>query len=559
MPALSTEANESDTSGAQRRKHRGAFYTPDVMARRMVEWAIRDRAHTVMDPGAGDLVFLEAGLRRLVELGASEAEAKAQLCGAEIDDTAHDAATTALQLDRHRVLRGDFFELQPRVDLPLVTAVVGNPPYIRYQGFNPRSDRAHALVADAGLSLGRLASSWAPFLIHAISFVENGGRMAQVLPAELLHAQYANSVLGHLRGTFETVVLVTFEERVFPGALEEVVILLADGRGGEATQIGHLQCQNLSDFDPAAANSEASSPTRVNRKGRGRREKLLFELLNRRAQLAYAGLADDPRVKAFGEWVKVDIGVVTGANRFFLRSESEAAGVPQDLLRPALSKAAQMPGARIRAQDVAQLRERGAKYLLFAADATADVESAAVQKLLRQGIADRVPNAYKCRIRSPWWAVPRARQAPPPLLMTYCANHAPRISVNDERVLSTNTLHNVRPKDGAPAAARIAVGFFNSLTLLSAELVGRSYGGGVLKLEPTEAEALLLPPLPVGLERYLAEVDELLRSGRLTPVLDLVDPLVFGPLGVSADVQTQLRAGWERLRSRRAGRGQPPR
>jgi hypothetical protein len=60
--------------------------------------------------------------------------------------------------------------------------------------------------------------------------------------------------------------------------------------------------------------------------------------------------------------------------------------------------------------------------------------------------------------------------------------------------MHTNTLHGVTVAEGVSAKA-LAVGFYNSLTMLSAELLARSYGGGVLKLEPTEAEALLIPPL----------------------------------------------------------------
>jgi hypothetical protein len=98
----------------------------------------------------------------------------------------------------------------------------------------------------------------------------------------------------------------------------------------------------------------------------------------------------------------------------------------------------------------------------------------------------------------------------------------------------------------------------NSLTILSAELIGRSYGGGVLKLEPTEAEALLLPPLG-GVQEHLREVDALLREQDLEAVLDLVDPLVLGDgLGLRPAEIKALRSGAERLRERRKARGRRP-
>ena len=76
-----------------------------------------------------------------------------------------------------------------------------------------------------------LASSWAAFVVHAASFVAPGGRLALVLPAELLTVNYAAPVRRFLMQRFTSVRLVLFEERVFPGVMEEVVLLLAEGQG----------------------------------------------------------------------------------------------------------------------------------------------------------------------------------------------------------------------------------------------------------------------------------------------------------------------------------------
>ena len=97
--------------------------------------------------------------------------------------------------------------------------------------------------------MSRLASSWAPFVVHATSFLATGGRLAQVLPAELLHAQYARPVIEYLRREFAQITVVAFDERVFLGALEDVVLLFADGRG--ASGVGELRvisCPTVADL-----------------------------------------------------------------------------------------------------------------------------------------------------------------------------------------------------------------------------------------------------------------------------------------------------------------------
>lgn len=541
-----------------RQKQLGAFYTPPAMARRLVDWAVTSADDRVLDPSFGGLAFLSAAHSRLERLADKEHDVSGQLYGVDLDDQAHrpSIARAGLRLRAGHLLERDFFDVHPE-ELPGFEAVVGNPPYVRYQGFNGTAERAHELAAEAGVPLTRLASSWAPFLIHATSFVAPGGRMAQVLPAEIIHAQYASGVLDFLSRSFRCVSLVLFEERVFPGALEEVVLLFADGRasGGHAP-VRLASCATLADLSPEIL--ARAAPQEV-QPGLGRR-KLVEQLLPRSIRQIYQALAEDGRVASFGELASVDIGVVTGANDFFMRTSGEGSMLPAELLEPAVTKAVHVPGARLTKADHAGLLEQGKKGLIFAATCESSpgalrLASSFVDDGTRAGIHQR----YKCRMRTPWWALPLPKAGAPELLLTYCSNAHPRLVVNEARVLHTNTLHGARVVD-AHQPAVLAASFYNSLTMLSAELVGRSYGGGVLKLEPSEAEALLVPRPTPEVEELLPEVDRLIRARDLEGALDLIDPVVLGSgLGLTDDEIASLRSGAERLRARRRSRGRAAR
>lgn len=87
-----------------------------------------------------------------------------------------------------QLIHGDFFDQSPR-QFGKVTAIVGNPPFIRYQRFSGEvRQKALRRASEAGVELSELCSSWAPFLVHATTFIEPDGRMAVVAPAELVHA-----------------------------------------------------------------------------------------------------------------------------------------------------------------------------------------------------------------------------------------------------------------------------------------------------------------------------------------------------------------------------------
>jgi adenine-specific DNA-methyltransferase len=542
----------------KRQKELGAFYTPPAMAQILADWAIREPGDRVLDPSFGGLVFMQASKARLSELGASDASAARQIFGVDVDAAASEraAADAWSDLDAANFLSQDFFSVESS-RLPRMDAVVGNPPYIRYQSFNGSAVRARELSVAAGVKLSKLASSWAPFVIHATSFLAPGGRLAQVLPAELLHAQYARPVLDFLRREFDQITVAIFDERVFPGALEDVVLLFADGRGTPG--VGDLRVSSSGTLADLAAGLGAPDVRFSSRESVDDHGALLGQLLPTDTLALYTRLKDHDDVQRLGSLASVDIGIVTGANKFFLLTESEAEAVDDRLLQPAIGKAVQLAGARFAARDHQDLLAAGRPALMFAAsrEQPERILRTAAHHISR-GEEEGFHERYKCRIRDPWWELPLPNGGPPDLLLTYCSNEHPRIALNEAAVISTNTIHGVRLSDPL-LAPRLAAGFYNSLTLLSAEIVGRSYGGGVLKLEPTEAEALLVPLLDPALSTALPAVDKAIRSRDPELALDLVDELTLAPLGLTGSEIGDLRRARRQLRERRRLRGRAPR
>lgn len=129
----------------------------------------------------------------------------------------------------------------------------------------------------------------------------------------------------------------------------------------------------------------------------------------------------------------------------------------------------------------------------------------------------------------------------------------PLLVVNEAGPASTDTIHRVRFKDHIEPRLLSAI-FFNSLTLAWAEVCGRSYGGGVLELEPREAEELPIPykdDLVIDIDK----IDELLRRGKETEALDYVDNIVLKDyIGFDDLIIRNVRNAWKELRDRRINR-----
>lgn len=514
-----------ETSTPVERHHRkslGAFYSPLALVEPLVAWAVTGAGQSVLDPSCGDGVFLEAAARRLRDLGASPERVASLLQAVDLNPEAvrvtRDRLHAGLDLPFVNVRLASFFSLPPPCGLfgspDGVDVVIGNPPYIRYQDFSGKP-RLEALkrASFAGVQLNGLASSWAHFVAHAAAFVRPGGRLGLILPGELVHATYAAPLREHLRRMFEEVHVISFRQPVFPDVQEEVVLLLASGKDKGPGRLGLIEVEtglDLSNLGAVLARAEVFP--------------LGEEPEKWQPGTAHPGIADLDELHGrgllnlLGEVGKANIGFVSGANEYFVLTPAEAARwrLPESSLRPALIKARQIPGLQITSADLARLRSDGEQCLLWSpGESLTRAEKAYVRWGEDKGYAER----YKCRVRSPWYRVPGV--ITPDAFLTYMSDVVPRLCANRARTISSNTLLTVR-LPGVPAALRQAfvTAFYNSATLLSCERVGRSYGGGVLKVEPREADRILVPAVDLVLRRKGAlvelakKVDAMLRNGR---------------------------------------------
>ncbi|MGH2707407.1 MAG: SAM-dependent methyltransferase, partial [Actinomycetota bacterium] len=146
---------------------------------------------------------------------------------------------------------------------------------------------------------------------------------------------------------------------------------------------------------------------------------------------------------------------------------------------------------------------------------------------------------------------------------TYMNDVAPRLVENRAGVRHLNSIHGVYLREGllGLGANLLPLAALNTVTLLGAEIVGRSYGGGILKLEPKEADLLPVPSIEVltaassGLRTLRPKVAALLGQGALLEAVEMVDKVLLeSRIGVRTSQLGTLRKAWRTLFDRRQTR-----
>ena len=526
-------------------KLRGGYYTPDDLADFLVRWIASVNPASILEPSCGDGVFFDKIASNLDN---------STVTGFEIDSKEARKAfkrAKASGLTRVNVQDGDFlgWAIDALEDDELrFDAVLGNPPFIRYQYLPPLfQGRAEEIFEELDCRFTKHTNAWVPFILASFALLRPGGRLAMVVPAEIIHVTHARSLRAYLGENARRLVIVDPEELWFSGTLQGAVLLLAEKRRGprdraEGFGVYPVRGREFINADPETV---FNAPQSIN--GKTVEGKWTRALLDPHTRAVLDGVVQEKSVRNFDYVAEVDVGIVTGANRFFLVEDDtvERFGL-EKWAHPMFGRSEHCPGV---IYDEAQHRANAAngKPTNFVWFQDSSVEKSPTGKAyIQRGEREKLHTRYKCRIRKPWYAVPSVYATEVGMLKR--SHDTPRLILNKLRAYTTDTAYRIRIKEGT--ANQLVFCFVNALTALSAELEGRHYGGGVLELVPSEIERLLIP-MPTKIKVNISSLDKAIRSLPMDMVLERQSRIVLGAIGLSASDQDELMNGWKKLRDRR--------
>jgi adenine-specific DNA-methyltransferase len=530
-------------------KLRGGFYSPPGLVKACLDRVAalthgRD-ALWVLEPSAGDGAFVrglsghELASRvehvTAVELNADEA----RKCR-----TALATATFPGTVIAKSVLNG----ARPLLDR--YDVAVGNPPFVRFQFLTVEDRQGAAEVAlDSGVALGGVSNLWIPVFLSALTRLVPGGAFAFIIPAECFTGISARSVRTWLTRYVNDLQVDLFPPGSFPTVLQEVVVL--------SGQVVGSQPSNATPILKVVEHTESGPVSWVHQLDESTATWTRYLLTPAQLSALHA-IASLPEFHLFSGVARLTVSTVTGANEYFSVDDRTLArfGLEAWAL-PLLARARHATGVIFNDQDHQALsRADCARWLLNFGPDLPDPESRALcLQYLREGERQRLHLRYKCRIRVPWYRVPVVR--PGRLLLSKRCHRYPRLVLNEASIVTTDTIYQGRM---TPAFANqdrdLVAGFHNTVTLLTAEIEGRSFGGGVLELVPTEIGRLIVPMIP-GFGVSLPDLDAHVRAvgADSESLIEQTDAIIARAVpALTTDALANVRAARMSLLQRRMDR-----
>lgn len=521
----------SEAAILKKKKH-GIYYTPLHATQFLCDWAIRTSNDLILEPSFGGCSFLQSSRERLIALGSKSPNA--QLYGADIDKEAfrHLSKKIGPVNVQRRFLLSDFLSVRPDdFDAKHFDVVLGNPPYTAYRNVTKsQRKRAKACISLPEYPLRRTASLWAYFIFHSLQFIRPSGRMAWLLPKGLLQTLYGKDVVTCLEQKFARLMLLPLTQRLFvdEGTSENTVVLLAEGYGSGAATKGKeiLYINRLDQLTVASKTTDGSAAKQRSNQDRYQ------AALTKDGYKVFSKLLAEKNMHTFGNLADIRIGVVTGNNQYFVLDQLTARRAQSSLssFRLIFSGSEISRGLCVAKPHLENAKKKGVRCLLLSPLRKPKRQST-LHKYLAKYKKNERDSVLTFNKRERWYA-PDDRKDPD-AFFSYMCHLGPRLVVNTAKTTCVNSIHRIYFRKQLPVLKKklIALSMATTLSNLCAEVEGRCYGQGVLKIEPSEAKRIRVY-LPVKtssakINTAFREVNALLRRGDHDGAQKHADAIIF--------------------------------
>lgn len=498
-------------------KKNGIFYSPHSLASLLVSKMQWRGVQSVLDPACGDGALLSAVAKHL-----KKATKCLQLVGCDL----------FLPNDRQlppgmEFIKTDFINFSKS---RLFDVLIMNPPYVPFGAINNK--QRQTLIDTIGRQdcIPGNADLWCYFLAKGIQHLNVGGNFAAILPWAFLEAAYSKSIRMLLANNFSSIKVLALNQEHFESTDTRVVLLWCHGY-----QEPHR------DIEMAFAGSHADSPFTFEPVSVSAwREQSLFMCLDGIGSIQKA-LNCNHQYLPFGEYANVQIGMVTGANKYFI--------LPPDIAKMKGFSARHQIPILVNGNELQSLTQEKCEQVIVRFPSTLNKRQTAY---LKQGIDFKIDKRSHSIRRSPWYKVCVGNK--PDAFFTYRVSTFPFLVLNPNGYQCTNSIHRVYFKPHVNQAMKewLQISLLSLPSIVQMESLARHYGRSVLKLEPSACSKILVHTLKRSIARKdYFNISKHASNGDRLEAVRLATKLVAEKFGLPLNLLKRSEKALNQFRVRR--------
>lgn len=459
-------------------RDKGQFWTPSWVANAMVAY-VAENTDLVFDPATGRGAFYEA----LLKLN----KPKVSFFGTDIDN---DVLSDEIYNQKNCfVEKRDFIKNPPERKFK---SIIANPPYIRHHRIDEETKvllkrlstniTGHVIDGRAGYHIY--------FLIQALNLLEQDGKLAFIMPADTCEGKFAKNLWKWISENFCLECVITFDESAtpFPNVDTNAIIFLI--KNSKPTKTLYWLKANQA-YSPDLFNFITS--------GFGQKKFETIEIVKRQLKEAIATGLTRPEQNHNGfkfhlnDFANVMRGIATGANEFFFLTAQQVKeiGIPKEFLKRAVGRTKDATESVLTFKDIEEL-EKGNRPTFLLSINGHDMLPKAISNYLKVGEEMGLPSRSLIQQRKPWYKMEKRNI--PPLLFAYLGRRNIRFIKNEAGVLPLTGFLCVYPiYEDKEFINKLWQALNHPDTLENLKLVGKSYGSGAIKVEPSNLSKLPIP------------------------------------------------------------------